>query len=131
MNRHRCSPIKVYLQKTVSGPNLEDHNLGGALGASICDFRTSDADLPCTIQWDQNVGNISIGRGEAKSTSTWTPLLSQAFRGGQQDGQGDCAAAAELPSWVLHSAGQNQPSTSPAHVCKITEYLVEDREIQV
>lgn len=27
--------------------------------------------------------------------------------------------------------GKNRPSTSPAHVCKITEYLVEDKEIQV
>lgn len=48
-------------------PVLED----GALGASVCDFWTSDTDLPCTTQWDQDVGNVSTGRGEAKSASTW------------------------------------------------------------
>lgn len=65
---------------------MEDHNLGGALGASICDFRTSDADLPCTIQWDQNVGNISIGRGEAKSTSTWTDEMQKHLHGVEAKG---------------------------------------------
>lgn len=53
----------------------------GALGASLCHFRTSDADLSCTTQWDQDVGNISTGRGEAKSTSTWPDEMQNHLHG--------------------------------------------------
>ena len=46
-------------------PAMED----GALRASACDFWTSDVRLSCTTQC--RCGNVSRGRGKAKSTSTW------------------------------------------------------------
>lgn len=42
----------------------------GFLGARVCDVWTRDADLPWIKQRGQDVGDVTTGRGGAKSTST-------------------------------------------------------------